>query len=53
MGGVFMLYCPGTRLSYPKIKDKSCLSCERFVNSEKDILPGSPLSLDASSEDME
>ena len=39
MGGVFVLYLLGTGLSYPKIKAKSCLSCERFVNS------GNPLRL--------
>jgi len=42
MGGVFVLYLLGTVISYPKIKDKSCLSCERFVNdcSGKKIRPG-------------
>ena len=53
MGGVFVLYLPGTPIWYPKNKDKSCLSCERIVNSQKVFFPDLPASLDAPLWDME
>ena len=46
MGGIDVLYLLGTAIYYPKIKAKSCISCERFVNDLwKIILRPPPLPL--------